>query len=62
MTEEETKITVAHLVLTLDRVDHWLQAVRAGLEALPQDQEIEIDPDEMKSLMAAKLPQIMFPC
>jgi len=34
MVAEETKITVAHLLLTLDRIEQWLGAARmAGFEA-----------------------------
>ncbi len=39
----EEKITVAHLMRTLDRIEEWMQVLRKGLEALPQDQELAID-------------------
>lgn len=58
MTGEATKITVAHLVQTLDRIEQWIGAVRKGLEALPQDQEIDIDVEEIESGLDVKQPWI----
>ena len=51
MTAEKTKITVENLVQTLDRIEQWIQALRKGIEALPQDQVIEVEdfrPPEVK--------------
>ena len=62
MTADGAKITVAHLVLTLDRIEQWLGAVRKGLEALPQDQEIEINVDELQTEHEVKQPFIISPC
>ena len=62
MTADGAKITVAHLVLTLDRIDQWLQAVRKGLAALPQDQEIDIDAGDLQSRLDVKQPHIEPPC
>lgn len=56
MAVDETKITVADLVATLDRIDQWIGAVKNGLEALPQDQEIEIDISEFQADLKAKQP------
>ncbi|RLE33938.1 MAG: hypothetical protein DRJ61_06150 [Acidobacteria bacterium] len=49
MTADETKITVADLVVTVGRIEQWLCAVRKGLEALPQEQEVDIEMDELLS-------------
>ena len=62
MTAEDTKITVAHLVQTLDRIEQWLGAVRKGLEALPQDQEIEIQIDALQQDLEVKQLFIKSPC
>lgn len=62
MVSDDTKITVAHLVLTLDRIDQWIKAVRMGLESLPQDQEVKIDIAELQSQMDVKQPYIIRPC
>jgi len=45
MSASSIKVTVKNLVVTLDRIDQWLQVVRKGLESLPQDQVVEIDED-----------------
>lgn len=58
----EEKITVAHLVNTLDRIEQWMQALRKGLEALPQDQEIDINFAEMEAGEGLKQPFILPPC
>ncbi len=55
----EEKITVAHLVSTLDRIEQWMQTLRKGLEALPQDQEIELVSEELEG---EKQPHIARPC
>ncbi len=62
MAVDETKITVAHLVATMDRIDQWLGAVRKGLEALPQDQEINVEVEDFKTGLDAKQILIQFPC
>ena len=62
MKTDDTKITVAHLVMSMDRIEQWLQAVRKGLEALPQDQEINIDVGELQSQTDVKQPFIIPPC
>ncbi len=49
MATDETKITVADLVVTMGRIEQWLGAVRKGLEALPQEQEVDIEMDELLS-------------
>ncbi len=59
MTVEETEITVAHLVQTMDRIDQWLRALRKGLEALPQDQEIEISAVSLEGEVDVKQPWIV---
>ena len=59
MTAEETKVTVENLVQTLDRIDQWLKAVRKGLEALPQDQVINIDANALESEIGVKQPWIV---
>ena len=59
MTAEETKITVAHLVQTMDRIDQWLKALRKGLEALPQDQQIEISAGLLEGEIDVKQPWII---
>lgn len=56
MTAEETKITVADLVVTVGRIEQWLGAVRRGLEALPQEQEVDIEMDELVSSQELKQP------
>ena len=62
MSVDETKITVAHLVATLDRIDQWLGAVRKGLEALPQDQEINIDVEDFQTGLDVQQFLIKSPC
>ncbi len=62
MSAEDTKITVAHLVLTLDRIDQWLLAVRKGLEALPQDQEVDIKVGDLQNDLEVKQLFIASPC
>ncbi|MEN8164270.1 MAG: hypothetical protein ABFS37_09085 [Acidobacteriota bacterium] len=62
MTADETKITVAHLVATLDRIDQWLGAVKKGLEALPQDQEIAVDTGDAEALLTVPQPHKDFQC
>ncbi len=56
MTAEETKITVADLVVTVGRIEQWLGAVRKGLEALPQEQEVDIEMDELISSQELRQP------
>lgn len=62
MTTENANITVAHLVQTLDRIEQWLGAVRMGLEALPQDQEIKIDTEVLEEQIGSKQPWITRLC
>lgn len=62
MTTENANITVAHLVQTLDRIEQWLGAVRKGLEALPQDQEIDIQADALQQDLEVKQLFIRSPC
>lgn len=61
MVADETKITVKNLVQTLDRIDLWLQALRKGLEALPQDQEIEVEDQEIDEALRRR-PQVYVGC
>ncbi len=56
MATDETKITVADLVVTMGRIEQWLGAVRKGLEALPQDQEVDIEIDELLSGQELRAP------
>lgn len=58
----EEKITVAHLVVTLDRIEQWMQVLRKGLEALPQDQEISIDESDFPSGSEPRQPYRMILC
>ncbi len=50
MSTATIKVTVKNLVVTLDRVDQWLQVVRKGLESLPQDQVVEIEEDAVPEI------------
>ena len=61
MVADETKITVKNLVQTLDRIDLWLQTLRKGLEALPQDQEIEVEDQEIDEALRRR-PQVSVGC
>ncbi len=61
MVADETKITVKNLIQTLDRTDLWLQALRKGLEALPQDQEIEVEDQEIDEALRRR-PQVYVGC
>ena len=51
------KITVAHLLVTLDRIEEWLQVLRKGLEALPQDQKLLIDSGDFPTNPDVRQPQ-----
>ncbi len=62
MTADETKITVAHLGVALDRIEQWLQAVRKGIEAIPQDQEINLNLGELESDLDLKQPWLKAGC
>ncbi len=62
MAANDAKITVAHLVASLDRIEQWLQAVRRGLEALPQDQEVELKVEELQAEGEVKQPFVIPPC
>lgn len=55
-------VTVAHLVVTLDRIEQWLQALRKGLEALPQDQEIELSLDGLEEDLNSRQPWFVTGC
>jgi len=57
----EDQITVAHLVATLDRIELWMGALRKGLEALPQDQVLNLDIKEVEG-EEFKQPFILPPC
>jgi hypothetical protein len=61
MVADETKITVKNLIQTLDRIDLWLQALRKGLEALPQNQEIEVEDQEIDEALRRR-PQVFAGC
>lgn len=46
-------VTVKHLLAAVARAEHWLRAVRTGLEALPPDTVLDLgraDDDERKAL------------
>ena len=62
MSPEETKVTVANLLAALDRIEQWVGAVKKGLEALPQDQEIKIDTAVLEEEIGPKQPWITRPC
>lgn len=54
------KITVAHLVTTLDRIEQWIQVLRKGLESLPQELEVDLDSEELDE--GSKQPFTRAPC
>lgn len=62
MTEDTTPVTVADLVKAVDRIEQWIRVVRKGIEALPQDQLIKIDPDQIESPLDLKQPFITEKC
>ena len=62
MATNSARITVAHLVASMDRIEQWLQAVRRGLEALPQDQEVDLMVEELQTEGEVKQPFIIPPC
>lgn len=55
-------ITVAHLVVTLERIEQWLGAVRKGLEALPQDQKIDMRLDALEEDLNSRQPWFVTGC
>lgn len=62
MNGDQTRVTVAHLVVTLDRVDSWIQALRKALAALPQDMEIGMPVDELKEELDVRQPFLKAGC
>ncbi len=62
MSVENQQITVADLVATLVRMEKWMQVVRKGLEAMPQDQTIDVDVEDFSGDLDARQPFITRMC
>lgn len=50
------KIKVEHLLVTVRRIEQWLEVLRKGLEALPQDQELELDLEDFEKGLESRGP------